>query len=516
MLQGTSSNVGKSVLTAALCRIFKQDGFKVVPFKSQNMALNSFVTKDGGEMGRAQVVQAQAAGLEPAVEMNPILLKPTGNATSQVIVLGKPVRNMGAKEYHLNFNTTALGVIEDCLKKFHRQYEIIVIEGAGSPVEVNLKPRDIANMKIAKMADAPVLLVADIDRGGALASIVGTLELLDPDERDRVAGIIINKFRGDLDLLRPALEFIEQKTGKPVLGVVPYFRDFSIPEEDSVALEERKCNVLRQDSGNKLDIVVVRLPHISNFTDFDALALEMDVELRYVEDEEKVGQPDLIILPGSKNTIADMEFLEQNGLAGAIKNAHVNGVPVIGICGGYQMLGEWLHDPLQTESNLGSKKGLGLLAMETYFEPEKITTQVEAEVCGTGSFLASCRGQRVTGYEIHMGRTTLKGDLQPAFYLTKRGGKECSEWDGAVNDKGDVLGTYLHGIFDNDEFRRHLLNVLRQKKGWAPLGESTASFALQLERDFDKLAEVVRSSLQMDLLYKIMGVERGERSWAIS
>lgn len=515
MLQGTSSNVGKSVLTAALCRIFKQDGFKVVPFKSQNMALNSFVTKDGGEMGRAQVVQAQAAGLEPVVEMNPILLKPTGNATSQVIVLGKPVGMMGAKEYHLNFNTNALGVIADCLEKFHRQYEIIVIEGAGSPVEVNLKPRDLANMRIAKMADAPVLLVADIDRGGALASIVGTLELLDPDERDRVAGIVINKFRGDLDLLRPALEFIEQKTGKPVLGVIPYFRDFAIPEEDSVALEERRFHALRQDS-NKLDIVVARLPHISNFTDFDALAVEMDVNLRYVEDGEKIGNPDLIILPGSKNTIADMEFLEKSGLANAIKNAHTKGVPVIGICGGYQMLGEWLHDPLQTESNLGSKQGLGFLAMETFFEPEKITTQVEAVVCGTGSLLAPCRGQRVTGYEIHMGRTTIKGDLQPAFQLINRGGKECSQWDGAVNDSGDVVGTYLHGIFDNDGFRRHVLDVLRQKKGWLSVGESTTSFALRLERDLDKLADVVRSNLQIDLLYKIMGIVRGERTWAIS
>lgn len=509
MLQGTSSNVGKSVLTAALCRIFKQDGYKVVPFKSQNMALNSFVTKDGGEMGRAQVVQAQAAGLEPTVEMNPILLKPTGQATSQVIVLGKPVSNMGAKEYHLNFNTTALNVIADCLAKFHREFEIIVIEGAGSPVEINLKPRDIANMKIAKMANAPVLLVADIDRGGAIASIVGTLELLEPDEREMVAGIIINKFRGDIDLLRPALDFIEAKTGKPVLGVVPYFRDFSIPDEDSVALEERKYRALKE-TDDKLDIVVIRLPHISNFTDFDALTFEIDVNLRYVDNPEDLGTPDLIIIPGSKNTIGDMNYLLTSGLAKAIQEAHDLGVPVIGICGGYQILGQWIHDPLHTESLLDSVQGLGLLPIETYFQPEKITTQVEAEVCGPGFFLAPCQGQKVVGYEIHMGRTVLKDNIAPAFLLKSRGGKECAEYDGAVNEKGNVWGTYIHGIFDNDAFRRHILNVLRCQKGWQPLAESTAHYAMQLERDFDKLAEVVRSSLRMDLLYQIMGLERGE------
>lgn len=505
MLQGTSSNVGKSVLTAAICRILKQDGYGVVPFKSQNMALNSFVTKDGGEMGRAQVVQAQAAGLEPMVEMNPILLKPTGNSQSQVIVLGKPIGNLSAKEYHLSFNTTALQVIADCLSLFQQKFDVIVIEGAGSPVEVNLKPRDIANMRIAKMADAPVLLVADIDRGGALASIVGTLELLDPEERERVAAIVINKFRGDLDLLQPALDFIEKKTGKPVLGVVPYFRDFSIPQEDSVALEERKTAKVRQDAA-KLDIVVLRLPRISNFTDFDALSQEPDVNLRYIEDCTEIGEPDLIIVPGSKNTIEDMCFLEHAGLDGAIKNANQAGVPVIGICGGYQILGEWMHDPLKMESQHGKKQGLGLLPLETYFEPEKITRQVEAVVCGTGSFLGPCRGQKVTGYEIHMGRTTLKSDLAAAFQLTSRGGLPCAEYDGAVNACGNVLGTYLHGIFDNDLFRRHVLNVLRAQKGWQPLQDSTANFNLQLERDYNKLADVVRSSLKMDLLYQIIGL----------
>ncbi|MDS1029028.1 cobyric acid synthase [Bacillota bacterium LX-D] len=509
MLQGTSSNVGKSVLAAALCRIFKQDGLKVVPFKSQNMALNSFVTKDGGEMGRAQVVQAQAAGLDPAVEMNPVLLKPTGNASSQVIILGKPIGNIGAKDYHMNFNTTALGVIQDCLDKFNEQFDVIVIEGAGSPVEVNLKPRDIANMKIAKMADAPVLLVADIDRGGAIASIVGTLELLDPDERDRVAGIIVNKFRGDIDLLKPAIDFIEEKTGKPVLGVVPYFKDFSIPDEDSVALEEQKSHPTEKQA-DQLDIVVVRLPRISNFTDFDPLGQELDVNLRYLGEHDVLGKPDLIIIPGSKNTIEDMCYLEETGIATAIKQAVQDGVPVIGICGGFQILGEWLHDPHHTETKRDSKEGLGLLAMETFFEPEKITTLVEAEVYGSGTFLSSCQGQKVTGYEIHMGRTTLKQELHPAFLLKKRGDQVCSEYDGAVSPDGNILGTYLHGIFDNDLFRREVLNILRQKKGWAPYKGALANYIEQREKDYNLLADVVRTSMNMDLLYNIVGLNRGE------
>lgn len=504
MLQGTSSNVGKSILVTALCRIFKQDGYKVVPFKSQNMALNSFVTKDGGEMGRAQAVQAQAAGLEPSVEMNPILLKPTGQAASQVIVLGKPVSHMGAKEYHLNFNTKALDVISDCLAKFHREYEIIVIEGAGSPVEVNLKPRDIANMKIAKMADAPVLLVADIDRGGAIASIVGTLELLDPDERDRVAGIIINKFRGDLELLRPALDFIETKTGKPVLGVVPYL-DFSIPDEDSVALEGKRYQALK-NSEDKLDIAVIRLPYISNFTDFDALSLEADVSLRYVVNPEDLGKPDLIIIPGSKNPLGDINHLFKSGLAHAIQEAHRAEVPVMGLGSGYQILGEQLY----TESHSDSLPGLGLLPMETYFQEESTTTQVEGEVCGSGIFLTPCQGQKILGYEIYTGRTIFKEDLAPAFLLTSRGGEKCEEYEGASNEKGNVWGTYIHGLFDNDAFRRTFLNVIRSKKGWQPIDASTASYALQLEKDIEKLAEVVRSSLRMDLLYQIMNLERSE------
>lgn len=507
MLQGTSSNVGKSVLAAALCRIFKQDGYSVVPFKSQNMALNSFVTRDGGEMGRAQVVQAEAAGISPAVEMNPILLKPTGNASSQVIVLGKPVANMGASEYHLDFNMTALGIIEKCLCKFHQDYEVIVIEGAGSPAEVNLKPRDIANMRVAKMAQAPVLLVADIDRGGALASVVGTLELLDPDERRLVAGIIINKFRGDISLLQPAVDFLEEKTGKPVLGIVPYFKDFRVPEEDSVVLETRKTEAQAKD----LDIAVIALPRISNFTDFDALEDEPDVGIRYVTQPQELGSPDLIVIPGSKNTIEDLLFLHETGLSAKIKSLVGKGVPAIGICGGYQILGEKLLDPQHTESLIPEIEGLGLIPMETTFVADKVTCQVTATSLGSGWFLTGfSQDEQLIGYEIHMGRTRLRAGVKPAFLIKQRSGRAVNITDGAVSEDGQVLGTYIHGIFDNDSLRRHILNKLRARKGLQHLAPQVNSFTSLRQRDYDRLAQVVRESLNMPRIYEIMGLEPKE------
>ncbi|MGL5512486.1 MAG: cobyric acid synthase, partial [Sporomusa sp.] len=369
MLQGTSSHVGKSILTTALCRIFKQDGHKVTPFKSQNMALNSYVTKTGGEMGRAQVAQAEAAGLEPAVEMNPVLLKPTGNSCSQVIIMGKPVGNMSAKEYHLGYSLTALGVITECLDKLHNEFDVIVIEGAGSPAEVNLKANDVVNMRIAKLASAPVLLIADIDRGGALASVVGTLELLEPEERDLVKGIIINKFRGDINLLKPALDFLETKTGKPVLGVIPHLDRLGIDDEDSVSLENKQA----PEKAGELDIAVLRLPKISNFTDFDALANESDVMLRYVRQGEAIGNPDLIILPGSKNTTEDLLYLRQHGYEQQLIGLVKAGTPVVGICGGYQMLGREVQDPDHTESDFDRVPGLGLIDCITVFAANKVT-----------------------------------------------------------------------------------------------------------------------------------------------
>ncbi|MDN5347349.1 MAG: adenosylcobyric acid synthase [Clostridia bacterium] len=505
MLQGTSSNVGKSILAAALCRLFYKAGYRVAPFKAQNMALNSCVTRDGGEMGRAQVLQAYAAGVEPRVEMNPVLLKPTAPACSQVVVLGRPVGNLGAKEYHSGYNQHLLDVVEQAYRCLCREFDVIIIEGAGSPAEVNLKDREIANMRVAKMAQAPVLLVADIDRGGALAAVVGTLELLDPDERELVAGIIINKFRGDLELLRPALEFLEARTGKPVLGVVPYLPDLSLPEEDSVALEGK---VNRNTGAGQIEIAVVVTPRISNFTDFDPLEREPGVNVRYVTGREPLGQPDLIILPGSKNTIGDLLFLKSCGKVGEIKKLAALGTPVIGICGGYQMLGLEIRDPEGSEgSDIREIDGLGLLDVVTTFAPAKTTYLVEAIVTGSGPFLEPCRGLQVRGYEIHMGQSRRLNNAGAAFRIKKRGEEAVDLADGAVAPGGLVLGTYIHGIFDNDRFRHHVLSALRRRRGLADV-DNGYNFTADLEVRLDALAQAVGANLDLERLAQIMGLPR--------
>jgi len=505
MFQGTGSHVGKSVLVAALGRIFLQDGYRVAPFKSQNMALNSYVTRDGGEMGRAQVVQAEACGLAPDVVMNPVLLKPTGQATSQVIVLGRPVGNLSAKEYHERYNMTALDVVENSLNKLRSEFDIIVIEGAGSPAEVNLQATEIVNMRVARMADCPVLLVADIDKGGALAAVVGTLELLDPEDRARVKGVVINKFRGDVKLFYPAVEFLEKKTGIPVVGIIPYFQGFKVQEEDTIPEDTiREADRVLE---NKLDIVVINLPHISNFTDFDCLADEPDVQLRYVSNGNKLGNPDMVIIPGSKNTIHDLAFLQKSGLFSQIIAQEKRGIPIVGVCGGFQILGNELHDPLHTESDIDSMKGLGLLNMITTFDPDKITTQVHAEIVGKGPFFDRMQGLEVTGYEIHMGRSEIGEGVIPAFRIFERSTREVDILDGAIRSDGMVFGTYIHGIFDNDSFRRHILDLLREWKGWEPLEASEIMTVYQQrEKDFNKLAEVVRGSMDMDKVYEIMGL----------
>lgn len=508
MFQGTGSHVGKSVLVAAMCRIFKQDGYQVAPYKSQNMALNSYVTKDGGEMGRAQVVQAEAAGIEPTVDMNPILLKPTGQASSQVIVLGKPIGNISAREYHREWTKEAMGIVQTAFDNLANEYEIVAIEGAGSPAEINLKDTEIVNMRIAKMAKSPVVIIGDIDKGGVLAQLVGTMELLEPDERELVKGFVINKFRGDVSLFQPAIDFLEAKTGIPVLGVVPYFQGFHIQEEDSIP---EAIHIFAQNENQpKIDIAVIRLPHISNFTDFDPLADEPDVQLRYVTKGQKLGQPDIIIVPGSKNTIEDLVYLKQNGFAADIIAQAKSGTPVIGICGGFQILGQELRDPLHTESSIPCVNGLGLLNMVTTFEPEKITSQVEAIVTGSeNKLLAGMVDEPVIGYEIHMGRSELLTGAAPAFSITKRSNQKMDYADGAISSEGLVFGTYIHGIFDNDKFRRHLINCIRDIKGWGPLdAEVTLTLQEQRARDFDKLAEVVRSSLDMEKIYEIMHLQR--------
>ncbi|HBT47325.1 MAG TPA: cobyric acid synthase CobQ [Peptococcaceae bacterium] len=501
MLQGTASNVGKSVLAAALCRIFYRAGYRVAPFKAQNMALNSGATPDGGEMGRAQLVQAYAAGVEPRVEMNPVLLKPTAQARSQVVLLGRPLGNVGAREYHGSLNQKLWCHVQKAYAALDREFEVIVIEGAGSPAEVNLKDREIANMRVAKMAGAPVLLVADIDRGGALAALVGTLELLEEDERELVAGLVINKFRGDRALLQPALDFLEKKTGKPVLGVIPFLAH-GLPEEDSVALEQVTA---RPTAPDEVEIAVVKLPCISNFTDFDALAREPGVNLRYIEDRNALGDPDLIILPGSKNTIGDLLWMRQRGLEEAVKRLAAVGTPVVGICGGYQMLGREIADPEHVETDYGCIEGMGLLPVRTVFQPVKATNLVEGRVTGMGPFLGPLQGLEVKGYEIHMGASTAEG--RPAFKITRRGHTRVDIDDGAESDDGLIWGTYIHGIWDNDAFRHRTLDVLRARRGLTARAGGL-EFAADMERRFDALAATVARYLDLQRLAAIMGLER--------
>jgi len=493
MIQGTASSVGKSVLVAALCRIFRQDGFRVAPFKAQNMALNSFVTKEGGEIGRSQAVQAEAAGIEPSVDMNPVLLKPEADAKAQVIVRGKVAKTISADRYYRH-TPHLLKVVKDSLNRLCSAYDIVVIEGAGSPAEINLKEREIVNMRVARMARAPVLLVGDIDRGGVFASLVGTLELLEEDERNYIKGFIINKFRGDLSLLQPGLELLEKRTTKPVLGVVPYFRDITIAQEDSVYLDERVENQKSVD----LDIAIIRLPHISNYDDFDPL--EEGCRVRYVTHSAELNTPDLIILPGTKSTISDLSYLRKSGLTENIIRQARNGVPVVGICGGYQILGRSLHDPDSVESAEGSALGLGLLDVVTTFVPEKATTQVKARVIADWGLLEGMKGQELVGYEIHMGQTRSDGGMS-AFYIFETPGGKVDCFDGTLNTQGTVLGTYLHGLFHNPSFRRTLLNSLRRRRG---LPERWDETMIGKEQQYNRLAELVRSSLDIPAIYKIM------------
>ena len=478
MFQGTSSHVGKSILTTALCRIFFRENKNVTPFKAQNMALNSFVTADGLEMGRAQVAQAEAANIPPAVEMNPVLLKPTGNSTSQVIINGKAVGVMSAAEYHKNFSLKAFDAVKTALKNLSEKFDTIVIEGAGSPAEVNLKSHDIVNMRVAKYLNAPVILVADIDRGGALASIVGTLELLDDDERNLVKGLVINKFRGDKNLLMPAVDFLEEKTKKPVLGIIPYIEKIGIDDEDSVSLDEKISK------SGEIKIAVIRLGKISNFTDFDSLAGEPDVNLFYAKNPDELDDAELIILPGSKNTSEDLIFLRENNFEKKILELAEKNIPVIGICGGFQMLGEKIFDPLQTESNFKELDGLKLLPIETTFSEEKFTKQVKIDEENFTFLDEKISAKNLVGYEIHAGVTT---NLNSKI-LTRK----------------NILGTYVHGIFDNDKFRRDILNLIRRKKNLPPI-EVTRNISAEKQKNYDRLAEIVRENLNMELLEKIIG-----------
>lgn len=496
MIQGTASSVGKSVLVTALCRIFRQDGFSVAPFKAQNMALNSFVTKEGGEIGRAQAVQAEAAGIESSVDMNPVLLKPQADAQSQMIVRGSLVKTLSADAYY-RYTPYLLSVIEDSLHRLCLDHDIVVIEGAGSPAEINLKEKEIANMRVAKMAGSPVLLVGDIDRGGVFASLIGTLELLTEDERTYLKGFIINKFRGERRLLQPGLEFLEKRTATPVLGVVPYVRDIAIAQEDSVYLDEPKENGQSKD----LDIAVINLPHIANFDDFDPL--ERECRVRYVHHSSELGSPDLIILPGTKSTMNDLSFLWRSELAQHIIQQAKQGTLVVGICGGYQMLGKSIHDPDGVEATETDALGLALLDGITTFGPQKTTTQVKGRVAADYGLLAGMKGMEFVGYEIHMGQTACKQAIS-AFHIVETPQGNADYYDGMLNAQGTVLGTYLHGLFDNGDFRHSFLNSVRRYRGLAEQGNE---ITMEKELQYDRLAEIVRSNIDMAALYAI--VEKG-------
>ena len=493
MIQGTMSNSGKTFVTAGLCRVFKQDGYKVAPFKSQNMALNSYITKEGLEIGRAQAMQAEAAMIEPTHWMNPILLKPTSSMGSQVIVNGEVYDNLSAQEYYKMKDNLAPEVMK-AFNHLSEENDIIVIEGAGSPAEINLAENDIVNMGMAKMADAPVILVADIDRGGVFASAYGTIKLLPVEDQERFCGIVINKFRGDVDILKPGLTMLEDLTGKPVLGVIP-MEKIDVDDEDSLS---DRLNQKTITEG--IDVAVIRLPHISNFPDFSFFELIDGVSLRYVTDNKELGDPDLILLPGTKNTMGDMEWLIESGLEGAIIRA-ARTTRVIGICGGFQLLGKEMHDPDGVEHG-GDMRGLGLLDTKTIFKEAKTRTRIHGHISEEHN-IYNLDNLSVEGYEIHMGTTENLGEAIPMITL------EDGRTDAYMTKDGRVWGSYLHGIFDNEDLVFALVQDIMKEKGINP-AENHLSIAEYKEIQYNKLADLIRNSLDMDAIYKVLFGEKKE------
>ena len=500
MIQGTMSNAGKSLLAAGLCRIFKQDGYKVAPFKSQNMALNSFITEEGLEMGRAQVMQAECCKIKPSVLMNPILLKPTNDTGSQVIVNGEVLGNMGAREYFAKKKSLIPDIMK-AYRKLEEQYDILVIEGAGSPAEINLKEEDIVNMGMAKLAKAPVLLVGDIDRGGVFAQLIGTTMLLEDEERKMVKGLVINKFRGDKTILDPGIAMLEEMSGIPVVGVAPYMQ---IEVEDEDSLTERFD---RNQEVGLIDLAVIRLPRISNFTDFNPFESMPGVSLRYVQHVSELKYPDLIFLPGTKNTMEDLKWLRQSGMEAAILQRAASGTVIFGVCGGYQMLGETLSDPHGVEAG-GSMKGMGLLAMDTVFDAEKTRTRVNGQFERLTGDLRGLSGIRLEGYEIHMGTTTRKAGVNAMTTLdnfaasANASSTQEKKADGAFS--GNVYGTYVHGVFDKEGVAKTIVQALGQKKGIDTREITGMDFAAFKESQYDILAKELRRHLDMEQIYRIL------------
>ena len=493
MVQGTMSNAGQSLLAAGLCRIFKQDGYRVAPFKSQNMALNSFITKEGLEMGRAQVMQAEAAGIAPSVLMNPILLKPTNDTGSQVIVNGEVLGIMSARDY-FKYKKKLIPDIMKAFNQLSEENDIVVIEGAGSPAEINLKSDDIVNMGMAKMANAPVLLVGDIDRGGVFAQLIGTVMLLEEEEKKMVKGLIINKFRGDKTILDPGVEMLEERSGIPVVGVAPYL---NIQVEDEDSLTERFQGSQEVDL---IDIAVIRVPRISNFTDFNPFESIPGVSLRYVKTPSELKNPDMIILPGTKNTMEDLKWMRENGLEAAVLKQASRGKIIFGICGGYQMLGETLSDPYNVEAG-GTMKGMGLLPMETVFAQQKTRTRVTGQFTQIEGELEELSGVELEGYEIHMGESILKDGAKTATSVT-----DCVT--GSVKSEGgfckNVCGTYVHGVFDREAVAEAVIRAIGRKKGIDVSEMAGVDFAAFKETQYDILAAELRKHLDMEKIYQIL------------
>lgn len=493
MIQGTGSGVGKSIITAGICRQFYLDGWQVAPFKAQNMSLNSFITEDGGELGRAQAYQAEACGIKPHVNMNPILLKPSGDNMSQVIVMGKVTENRNAKNYYAHHNKHKEAV-QTAFNNLSREYDLVVLEGAGSPAEINLKQWDLVNMPMAKMAKAPVLIVGDIDRGGVFAWMKGTYDLLTKEEQDRVAGFIVNKFRGDLDLLTPGLLQLEDLVQKPVLGVIPFCRDLFVDEEDAIPAWNHPATGNEKD---QLDAAVIWYPRISNFTDVSPLAADPAVSLRYVSNPSQLGNPDLIILPGSKNTLDDLQFMKGQGLAEAVCDRHQSGAIVLGICGGFQILGKTVKDPESMESRQTEVSGLTLLDIETTLVTEKTTRQVQQTTVSGPLFPA---GFPVEGYEIHMGVTEFHAEYLPLFKNTNG---DHPFHLGITDAKGTLVGTYVHGFLDNEDLRNSFLNHVRNMRS-LPMQQKKFNYHAFRQQHLNRLAQLVSDSIDMKQVKEIV------------
>jgi adenosylcobyric acid synthase len=503
MVVGASSSAGKSLLVAALCRIFARRGLRVAPFKAQNMSNNAAVCSDGGEIGRAQAVQAMAAGVPLQVDFNPVLIKPEADARSQVVVMGRPFHTLSAADYY-DYKKELWQIITAALDRLRAAYDLVIIEGAGSPVELNLKPGDLVNMRVAQYAQAPTLLVGDIDRGGIFAQLLGTLWLLETDERRLVRGLVVNKFRGDMTLFADGVRILEERGGTPVLGVIPWLKNLGIPEEDAVALDTPLFRRPEQPDQPLIDLAVVHLPLISNFDDFDPFQQDPGVRVRYISTPEELGRPSAVLLPGTKSTMADLDWLRRQGLAEAIQVHARQGGSVVGVCGGYQMLGQAIYDPQRVESARDETAGLGLLPVRTTFAGEKVTHQARARIAArSGTWLEGLQGLAISGYEIHMGRTESSGQEYPPAWLviTGRSGEAVHELDGAISADGKVWGCYLHGLFENPALRQAWLRSL----GWP--GEASGApsdNAPSYQAAFDHLADAVEQALDMQQLEKLI------------